>query len=184
MFCHKLGDLLSLTVCLSCPPPSSPYVLGSPLVGLLTGAFRSLCSALCRFFCLLVLLFWLVFVGDPRHMASSLFFFLSAFFSLSSVPCCCLGSVRLSFVLFFCGDASCCFVSFLFLLVLPCALCICLWWVCVGGSLFSFVTACLTCVSHVDRCPRSMQCLCVDLFFVPSSCLVACRRSVWLCRFR
>ena len=41
--CYELGDLLSWYESLSCPRPRSPSVLGSPLVGLLKGAFRSLC---------------------------------------------------------------------------------------------------------------------------------------------
>ena len=51
-----------------------------------------------------------------------------------------------------------------------------------GGFSVIFVTACLTCEFHVDRCGCSMRPLLVFLFSVPSSCPVACRRS-WLCNY-
>ena len=56
MICYRLGDLVALYA-LSSPPPffCSTVVLGSPLVGLLPGAFRSL------FFGVLSVLFFFCF---------------------------------------------------------------------------------------------------------------------------
>ena len=51
-----------------------------------------------------------------------------------------------------------------------------------GGFFVIFVTACLTCECHADKCGCSMHPLWVFLFSVPSSCPVACRRSE-LCNY-
>ena len=148
------GSSVLIGLFLSCPLPCSPYVLGSPLVGLLIGAFRSLYSDFCRC-CFLVVVLACFFVGDPRHMANSpSSSCLPPFFSLSFVPCCCLCSVRLSFCSFS-GDASCC----LFLFLAGVAACFVYLFCggCAWGVLGFFVTACLTCAFFAERCPRSMH---------------------------
>ena len=102
----------------SCPPRCSPSVLGSPLVGLLTGAFRSLCL---RFvlFVFLFLLFCFVLTGDPRQRVSTCPFLPLCFLLLvlcllllpvlrPSVVCCCLVALRrFVFSLFLAGVAAC-----------------------------------------------------------------------------
>ena len=157
-----------------CPPLcSSTYVLGSPLVGLFTGAFRSLCSAFT------FSVFW--------FCCSGLFFSLetpdigctvSSISCLPSSPCplsLAVAVLRPSvdwFVLWRCD------VLFRFLFCWRCrVLCVfCLWWVCVGGSLFFRHCLLNVCVNRrkVPSQHASPERL---LFLVPSSCLVACRRS-------
>ena len=150
MTTSALGVLLqargtSVYVGLSSPlvfPLCSPFILGSPLVGLLTGAFRSLCLiSVCPCFPFSVVL--VCFIWRPPTSGEQSFLFPFLFFSpWSSCPLLML-VLRLSVVCFSCGDAACCSVCFLFLLVLPRALCIFfLWWGCVGGSwLFSSLLA-------------------------------------------
>ena len=173
-----LGDHL-LFVSLSSPARllCSLFVLGSPLVGLLNGAFRSLCLILVYivfFFCCSAL--FLLETPDLRWARFFFSFFPSVLvLSSSLVPCCCRCSVCLSLVLFVVALRR--VVSFLFLAgVAVCFVCSfcggCAW-----GVLCFLVTACQTCASLAARCPRSMQPPSVFSFFVPSSCLVACRRS-------
>ena len=58
----------------------------------------------------------------------------------------------------FCGDAACCFVPFSFLAgVAACFVFFCLVVGVRGGFFVFLVTACLTCVFHVDRCRYSMH---------------------------
>ena len=124
----ELGDLEpvrgSLVVGFSslCPFLCSPSVLGSPLVGLLSGAFRSLCLIyvdLVFFFCCSGLFS----LETPDLRRAVVPFFLSAFFSLSFVSCCCLCSVRLSFFFFVFFVAVRRVVLFLFLFLAGVAAC-------------------------------------------------------------
>ena len=117
---HVRGSsgVVSLSPPLFSPLSCSFVVLGSPMVGLLSGALRPFC--LIVFFWLAVLLFYLfVFNGDPRLSASSLsvsfmlFPFLSLAFAGASSVCRLFRGVRLcacSFSCWRCRVLCACFV--------------------------------------------------------------------------
>ena len=115
-------------------------VLGSPLVGLLSGVFRPLCLIVVLF----VLLFCcsaslLLLLETPDYTASTLLCLLSA--SLSPFLLSLADAVALSVCLgFFIGVR----LFRLFSLVAGVAVCFesVLWWVCVGGSSFFRSSAC------------------------------------------